>query len=298
MPDYQIATLNLQNFAEPPYACYDWDAIYSAKQWQMKTHWLRQLWQQAGLDVLAVQELFSVSALQTLCHDAGLPHLLVAAEPSLQDNHVFTAPVVALASRFPLQALALPPVDPSWLSQLSLVDFQDSRVPLLARVTLPALGAVDLCVVHLKSRRPDKSLTGSLALVKSQLQRQLEAAMLMQRLAVHYAKAQRPLLLLGDLNDELSSLMPLTQFVDGLKLQDAAALAMAELRPPTHYYGAQGKVLDYLLCSSEFDPRFHHSVAEVCHYRVWDDHLVRPRFELDGHSSDHAMVQMTLNARR
>lgn len=298
MPDYQIATLNLQNFVEPPYAWYDWEAIYSAKQWQMKTAWLRQLWQQAGLDLLALQEVFSVSALQTLCHDAGLPHLLVAAEPSLQENHVFTAPVVALASRYPLQALPLPPLDPHWLRQLSLSEFQDSRVPLLARVELPSLGAVDLCVVHLKSRRPDKSIEGPLALVKSQLQRLSEAALLMQRLAVHYAKAQRPLLLLGDLNDELSAIMPLTQLVDGLKLQDAAELAMAELRPPTHYYGAQGKVLDYLLCSSEFDARFHHSVAEVSHYRVWDQHLVRPRFDLDGHSSDHAMVQMTLRPRR
>lgn len=297
---YRIATLNLQNFACPPYAWYDWEAIYSAEQWQMKTAWLRQLWQQAQTDVLALQEVFSVDALQELCAQAGFDYLLSAGQPAMVDQHIFTAPVVALASRFPLTALTLPAIDPSWLSQLQLSQFNDSREPLLARVQLPGIGDVDICVVHLKSRRPDKQLAGPLARVKSEQQRLLEAALLWQRLAQHHASSARPLLLCGDLNDELSSplLQPLLALDAHFRLQDAAQLVDGAARPATHYYGAHGKVLDYLLCSQEFDPRYHHSAAEVVAYQVFDQHLVRPQYALDGHSSDHALVQLTIQPRR
>ncbi|HAT43267.1 MAG TPA: endonuclease [Rheinheimera sp.] len=297
---YRIATLNLQNFACPPYAWYDWEAIYSAEQWQMKTQWLQRLWQQAHTDVLALQEVFSVEALQRLCAQAGLDYLLSAGQPTMVDQHIFTAPVVALASRYPLTELTLPSVDQAWLTQLQLSGFKDSREPLLARLQLPGIGDIDICVVHLKSRRPDKQLSGPLARVKSEQQRLLEAAILWQRLALHHAQAARPLLLCGDFNDELSSplLQPLLALDASLRLQDAAHLVDGSIRPPTHYYGAHGKVLDYLLCSQEFDPRYHHAVAEVVGYQVFDEHLVRPQYALHGHSSDHALVQLIVQPRR
>lgn len=300
MPSCQIATLNLQNFAAPPYAYYDWEAIYSPSQWQMKTGWLRQLWQQAQLDVVAMQEVFSLTDLQQVCTDAGLTEMVWAGQPALQDEHIYTAPVVALASRYPLQQLALPEVTLDSVAQLGLSQFSDSRTPLLARVQLPLFGEIDICVGHLKSRRPDKHSSGALAAVKSQLQRMCEAALLQQRLAQHYATAQKPLLVCGDFNDEWSSalLEPLRAYQQGFMLQDAATLATVAAQAPTHYYGAHGKVLDYVLCSAEFDARYHHAIAELSAYRVWDQHLRRPTFALDGHSSDHAMVHITLQGRK
>lgn len=297
---YRIATLNLQNFASPPYAWYDWEAIYSPEQWQMKTRWLQQLWCHAQTDVVALQEVFSVESLAQVCGQAGFVHVLTAGQPQMVDQHIFTAPVVALASRYPLTPIPLPAVDPQWLSPLQLTGFTDSREPLLARLQLAGIGELDICVVHLKSRRPDKQLAGPLAMVKSEQQRLLEAALLWQRLACHREQSGRPLLLCGDLNDELASplLQPLLASDARLRLQDAAGLVDGAARPATHYYGAHGKVLDYLLCSQEFDPRFHHAVAEVVGYHVFDEHLVRPQYARDGHSSDHAMVQLTVQPRR
>ncbi|MGS0674417.1 endonuclease/exonuclease/phosphatase family protein [Shewanella sp. 125m-1] len=69
-------------------------------------------------------------------------------------------------------------------------------------------------------------------------------------------------------------------------------------RAPTHYYGATGNVLDYILLSADFDPSFDNSVAEVCDYHTEDRHLVNPSFERDSQSSDHAPVICTLRIRR
>ncbi|WP_220759179.1 endonuclease/exonuclease/phosphatase family protein [Shewanella sp. MBTL60-112-B1] len=69
-------------------------------------------------------------------------------------------------------------------------------------------------------------------------------------------------------------------------------------RAPTHYYGASGNVLDYILLSADFDPSFDNSVAEVCDYHTEDRHLVNPSFERDSQSSDHAPVTCTLRIRR
>ncbi|WP_245603041.1 endonuclease/exonuclease/phosphatase family protein [Shewanella fidelis] len=85
-------------------------------------------------------------------------------------------------------------------------------------------------------------------------------------------------------------------FEDPALEQQLLAKARAS-RAPTHYYGACGSVLDYLLLSADFDPSFDKSVAEVCDYHTEDRHLVNPSFERDSQSSDHAPVICTLRIR-
>ena len=137
-----------------------------------------------------------------------------------------------------------------------------------------------------------------MALWASELQRGYEAALLHQALAAR-CQAQ-PLTLAGDFNDVLTSALLQPLLAVGrhqqplFMLQDAADLAPSAVRRPTHYYGAAGQVLDYLLVSSAFDPRHHHACGQVSAYQVVDSHLVRPEFERDGYSSDHAFVQISL----
>jgi endonuclease/exonuclease/phosphatase family metal-dependent hydrolase len=69
-------------------------------------------------------------------------------------------------------------------------------------------------------------------------------------------------------------------------------------RPSTHYFGNTGSVLDYILVSSEFDASQNASLAEVVNYQTFDRHLVRPDYERDNMSTDHAPVMMTLAVRR
>lgn len=56
----RFSSLNLQNFAAPPLASYEFDNIYSQAQWQQKTSWLRRTIAAAAPDVLLLQEVFSV----------------------------------------------------------------------------------------------------------------------------------------------------------------------------------------------------------------------------------------------
>lgn len=298
---FRFATLNLFNFAQPPAASYEWDNIYSATQWQAKTAWLLQMLQRYQPDVLAVQELFSVDALAALVAPLGY-QLAVASQPQLKDEHIFMQPVVGLLSRYPVVELKELTAAPADSNALGLASFAFSRPPLAATVQLPQLGELRVVVTHFKSRRPTELSSPLLARWQAQQQRALEAVLLRQLLPAEAAR--RPLLLAGDLNDELSSalLQPLLASEPAPQpffvLQDSATLAPAGARPATHYYGAVGKVLDYLLLSADFDPRYPHSLAEVTDYQVLDDHLVRPQFALDGHSSDHALVQITVQLRQ
>ncbi|WP_221931771.1 endonuclease/exonuclease/phosphatase family protein [Thalassomonas sp. M1454] len=68
-------------------------------------------------------------------------------------------------------------------------------------------------------------------------------------------------------------------------------------RKPTHYYGAKGSVLDYILLSSEFDAGEQASLFEVSEHHTYDRHLINPIFERDGESTDHGVVMITLSLR-
>ena len=300
----RLACLNLQNFTQPPHASYEWENIYTPLQWQQKCQWLQNLLSDIASDVIACQEVFSVDALQSLMASAGYPFTLASGEPVLIDDHVFQKPVQFLASRYPLKLHTWP--SPT-LEQNSLFpsSFSYSRTPLLATVELPQLGNVRIVVCHLKSARANNDLHDypALALWQPAQQRGLEAAMLWQQLLALYLEQPLPTILMGDFNDELASalLQPLllSQATGtGLfRLQDAAALAGETTRTPTHYYGAEGRVLDYVLLSAEFDPRQHLAKGSVCGYQVYDEHLVRPVFSKDGYSSDHAAVIVDLTYR-
>lgn len=298
MAELRVATLNLLNFAAPPLACYEWDNIYNQAQWQQKTNWLKTLLQQQLPDILALQEVFSVTELRELLATLGYGWFAVVEQPELLDQHVFTRPVVAIASRHPLLKVEEITADTAGLSQLGLNSFQFSRKPVLVQLDTPQFGPVWVASVHLKSRRPAELPDAALALWASELQRGHEAALLRQALALQ-CQAE-PLILAGDFNDVLSSalLQPLLAADRSQQplflLQDAAELAVEAYRAPTHYYGAGGQVLDYLLVSAAFDPRHHHACGEVSSYRVVDRHLVSPVFARDGYSSDHAYVEISL----
>ncbi len=68
-------------------------------------------------------------------------------------------------------------------------------------------------------------------------------------------------------------------------------------RTPTHYYGGNGSVLDYILMSCEFDTSYHDSLYEVSAYHTYNRHLINPIFDRDGESTDHGIVLATLTLR-
>jgi hypothetical protein len=68
-------------------------------------------------------------------------------------------------------------------------------------------------------------------------------------------------------------------------------------RPPSHYFGGGGSVLDYILLSCEFDASYHDSLYQVSTHDTYDRHLINPIFDRDGESTDHGVVLVTLTLR-
>lgn len=162
----------------------------------------------------------------------------------------------------------------------------------------------------------------------SGIQRGTEATLLFHTMMQRRVETQNAMILLGDFNDSLSH-QPLSLLLTqelrferegsgelaSYPLSDAYQLycqreaelnvenisaenSIAYQRQATHYYGAQGNVLDYILLSQDFNPHFHTSTAEVTDYHTEDRHLINPQYERDSHSTDHAPVMCTIRSRR
>jgi endonuclease/exonuclease/phosphatase family metal-dependent hydrolase len=222
------------------------------------------------------------------------------------DEHVYQKPVVALASKYPILHSHSVAVPQAAAAALGLTDFSFSRAPLRVLLQLPVLGPCNCYVVHLKSRRPltlsqgqDLPAADALSRWAACVQRGNEAGLLLEAIFEQWLVDRHPVLLVGDFNDELSS--PLLQMLVQsfkapqpnqeamLQLQDSWLMQpeIAAPRPATHYYGAKGSVLDYILVSADLATRVQ---------RQWlvDQHLVQPVFAVDGYSSDHALVTVQL----
>lgn len=330
----KIATFNLLNYLEPPFAFYDFENIYSNENWQKKQQWIREYLKEYQPDIIGFQEVFSPDALKKLVGLEGYTYFEVVAQPDIIDGYIYQSPVVAIASRYPITEVEPVPFDSDLATAMGLsANAQFSRPPLRATVDLPHIGLCDCYVVHLKSKRPkeltenmDEELAPPTALDTlkaevagrwaSDLLRGTEATQLYLAMLEQRKKSNRPMILMGDFNDTLTNgvVSPLlTHSVRGpnsseinteiakYKLKDAFDLYQHTNHCPegfkraaTHYFLSRGSVLDYILLSSEFDAEHTTSLLEVCQYHTYDRHLINPYFERDGHSTDHAIVTITL----
>lgn len=358
---YSIATLNLFNFLAPPNAYYDFENIYTLEQWQRKCEWIRQFLNEYQPDIIGFQEVFSAGELQELLQTSGYPYFVCLDTCHVEDEFIYSRPVVALASKYPIIEATNTQETPSLNQLLGLANFSFSRQPLRATVELPDFGKLDCYVVHFKSKRsafnheqiPLLSSSAAAQFVSQQilgnwglsLQRANEATLLSVNMLARRAQTEHPFVLMGDFNDSLNSDLfsafvtacriyrsdmnsphlsglsevELTAQLNQFRLYDSyqlhleatkrnRSLAFDEansqhesyqdedasiVRAATHYFGDQGSVLDYILVSSEFDPKQLKSMAHICNYQTVDGHLVRPDYERDAYSSDHAPVVMS-----
>ncbi|MGF1682453.1 endonuclease/exonuclease/phosphatase family protein [Photobacterium minamisatsumaniensis] len=228
----KIATFNLCNFIEPPDAFYDFENIYTNDQWQKKKAWIVDYLAQHQPDVIGFQEVFSPDALKNLLQEAGYPYFSTVDKPQKVDDYVYQSPVVAIASKFPIQSAASVSIDDlaetSNAAQKSVTQerFDFSRRPLRATIQIPHIGLCDCYVVHFKSKRPmvEPTLSNNqsdpiaksrqahaLDLLSQELlggwasscQRGTEAALLLQAMINRKAELGYPAILMGDFNDDL-----------------------------------------------------------------------------------------------
>lgn len=314
----RFATANLFNYLAPPNAFYDFNNIYEADQWEKKQQWLARKLLKLDADVIGFQEIFSSEHLLSQLSELGYDHCAVVDQPKVSQDYIYSHPVVGIASRYPI-------IDVEAVSAHvpgTNAPFSFNRKPLRATIKHPSLGNIDVYVVHFKSQRPtlDSELNDAEPFTAwqqenfgrwlSTVQRGYEAHLLHNVIMERKKATANPVILMGDFNQlltsqEFSSLrsthrfrqpdtyMPLLPYhlIDSWELfchNNTIA------RTPTHYTGASGQVLDYILLSSDFSDEADHPIAKVIDYHVEDQHLVNPSFELDSVASDHAFVSVTV----
>ena len=333
----KIATFNLFNYLEPPFAYYDFERIYSAEQWHKKQRWISDYLAEFKPDVIAFQEVFSPESLKELVAKEGYPYFSVVDEAEIFDDFICRSPVVAIASRYPILDVYTPRANNELAEKIGLADgFSFSRKVLRATIDLPHIGGTDCYVVHFKSKRPmlefdnDDALSGEKNIIEklkaqvvggwgSTIQRGSEAALLMIDMIERREESGNPMILMGDFNNTLADGVLTHLLTDSLRfvskidceaflakylLKDAWDLYQATnndtqhiIRKPTHYFGETSSVLDYILLSSEFDACNQSSLFEVGDYHTYDRHLINPLFDRDGESTDHGIVLITLMLR-
>lgn len=306
-----FATANLFNFVAPPDAYYDFENIYSVKDWQDKLAWTQNQIEKLEPDIIGLQEVFSIDEAKAFFMSIGYPHFVTVDTPHVEGDYIYSRPVVAIASRLPLVN-----VKPVMFDTQSLIPFgvkeepEFSRIPVYAEAIHPTLGHIAIYVVHLKSQRPadaenKEESSPIIARWLSTQQRGWEAAMLRETMQKQYRMNPIPTVLMGDMNQPVAPLsvnsILIESFSDSvteLQLRDGWDLQInpiSPIRPATHYHFSQGNVLDYILLSQEFDVHSDLSIGEVVDYQVFDGHLINPSFDKDKNASDHAFVALTVD---
>lgn len=345
----KVATFNLFNYLEPPNAFYEFERIYTVQQWAKKQRWITDYLKQHQPDVIGFQEVFSIESLKSLLYEAGYAYFATVDEPQVVDDFIYSRPVVAIASFYPITNIKAVQHDRNLALMLGLdANFEYSRKVLRVTVDLPHLDETDCYVVHLKSKRstidiaqhndvtPEKciiehlraSIAGSWG---ATVQRGSEATLLMSEIISRRESSQNPVILMGDFNNNLTDGVLSNLLTNSLRfapaidskaflakycLNDAWDLYVNSLandalwhesgprvdkaiptRTPTHYFGANSSVLDYILLSCEFDASYHDSFYDVVAYNTYDRHLINPDFDIDDQSTDHAVVMVTFALR-
>lgn len=316
-----FATANLFNFIEPPGAFYEFQNIYESDAWQEKCLWTKNQIEKLNADIIGIQEVFSIDAARALFEQLGYPYFASVDQPHIENGYIYTQPVVAIASRYPITHIeAVTPLDFIHQSYQAVIP-KFSRKPVYAVVDVPVIGEVAVYACHLKSQRATEShdLEHVHTLVGQWLssqQRGWEAVMLRLFMEQQYQHHPIPTVLMGDMNQALSSditgqlTKAINHEIEHLKLQDSWHIYSTNQRneeshhndntqtikrTSTHYYFAQGNILDYILLSQEFQPDSQYSLADISDYHVLDAHLINPIFERDKQASDHAFVAITVN---
>jgi endonuclease/exonuclease/phosphatase family metal-dependent hydrolase len=339
--EFKICSFNLFNYIKPPNAFYELDNIYSEGQWEKKERWLNNQLSNMNADIIGFQEVFSPGALKELVSRHGFSYFETVEEPGKASGHIYNKPVVALASKFPIISAEEVKVDQSLINRLHIQpEFKFSRAPIKAEVRINGFATVVVYVVHLKSKRSkfDRDFNvdiGDETAVEqylfddiqggwaSSIQRGTEAALMYQDICRQTRADERPVVMIGDLNDTIeSSTLKLlvagseldrigTKSVSSMNSQERRFITKFSLydsfklntnssqshRQPTHYFANKGSILDYILMSKDFDASNDQSLAEVTSYQLSNAHLENPVYETDSECSDHAPVVVTVEVR-
>jgi endonuclease/exonuclease/phosphatase family metal-dependent hydrolase len=270
MSEFTVASLNLCNFTKPPFASYEWHNILTSEQWTQKRSWLTESIIAADADMIAFQEVFSITELKELCFELGYHYFICPDRPNIENDFVFSQPCVAIASRYKAKWVKIPPKMQS----------RFARYPAIARVSLPNGAAVTAISVHLKSQRasaaPDNYTEKQSQLYGqwvSSFQRADEANALFDIAKKQINKA--PVIIMGDFNQSRDSQSLQGLWKNNLLQPLDTLLGVGPFN--TFYHRFTPNAIDHILVSD---------LVTAVDMACFDDHL-----PTNGTlSSDHAML--------
>lgn len=294
--EIRFATFNVLNLARPGLRFYDGIEPYTEQQYDAKVAWLARRFDRLDADVIALQEVFSQDAVKDVLARSeryrDAIHIGYDPEPGK------LTPSVALVTRLPLAGTPAKHLDfPRGLA-VPLLDIRES----MTRFTRPVLQvplqlapdvALNVFVVHLKSKRPDYRTDDSetdaasigAAVLRSMVRRGAEALGL-RYLLTDFAAGQRlPMMVMGDFND-VADAVP-TQMVlgggrnaNGYDERLFECYRLQSRRDPlrdvgyTHVHDGNFETIDHILVSEEFHPASPHALGEVLDVAYLNDHVI------------------------
>lgn len=327
---FYIASCNLLNFANPNRVYYPNAYPYDEAGYQKKLNGLTQLLKQTKADIIGVQELWDLQALQALAVNLGFePQAAWSPLASNNPKNTYTkgqgaqdTPAMGMISRFPrLTSQLFTDIMPA-----AIMDIPDmgaytkfKRPPIMS--TYDVMGQEVMVVnAHLKSKRPLylRDDNGELledsndphirvrAKMRSLCMRAVEAASIRMQIINFLRHTHVPLILLGDMNDVTKSvttqLLAETGEVNYDKsMRDVALFDAASVQRKygwmrevayTHIHQGVPEIIDQLFVSEEFllDSKFSLGHVECVDY--FNDHL---KWDYADKPSDHGIVRAKIH---
>ena len=327
---FYIATANLLNFANPGRIYYQNAEAYDDATYQRKLAGLTQLISQSRPDILAVQEIWDMQALEALAVGLGFEAKHAWApfasntvnDPITNGLGAQDTPAVGIISRFDrLSSQSLQDINPqAWVDVPDMGLYkQFNRPPLLVRYDVYGQ-SIYVLTAHLKSKRAYhlRDAQGKLlediddpnirvrAKLRSLCMRAAEAASIRMTLIELLHHTREPVILLGDMNDVTDSvttqLMAETGEINYDKsMRDIALFDAARIQKRygwmkdvayTHIHQGVPEVIDQLFVSEEFLPDSKYALAEVERVDYFNDHL---KWDYKDRVSDHGIVRAKIN---
>jgi endonuclease/exonuclease/phosphatase family metal-dependent hydrolase len=309
--ELRFATFNVCNLALPGVKFYDDQLPYSQDEYEAKTAWIAQQLDRLDADVIGLQEIFSLAALQHAISktEKYRDARCIGFDPDPAAEHL--TPSVALISRLPVigegEAIcALPHALGIALPGVQEPVTRFTRPILRVRVQATANLSIQVYVCHLKSKMPDyrydlsdghPDQTG-MAMLRSMIRRGADALGLRYLLSETNREARMPTVVLGDFNDVATAIptqmvMGLGKYpVNGIDERLFDSYRIQSRRDPmrdvgyTHMHDGNYETIDHILVSADFNVALPNAIGEVVEVTYLNDHMLFKQ----PHASDHGQV--------
>lgn len=323
---FKVGTFNLLNLALAGQKYYN--RTYTEDQYAKKVQWTANMLRAMSADIVGVQEVFHVGALEDVVSATGYYH---DANILISDRPADEGPAVGLVTRFPVSDVDVVTDFPqkAWLEidGMNVPIYHFSRPVLRTKLSINAELSVTVFVAHLKSKRPKipddvnphDPRERALGEARSLIIRAAEATALRHLLLDTLEGTNYPVIVMGDMNDDGAAVT--SEIIAGSepwrnldldekrRLWDVHLYNVKDIQARqsyrdvyyTHLHNGHYDSLDHILVSQEFVRQNPRRLGYVEYVKVFNDHLIDETLSderVPRWASDHGQVIATIQLER